>query len=137
MGAYTVLGDHGPVVVDVAESDGRLLVHPSAIEAAIGWRVEPQGLCRGDVCVPYAAGRPASIGEDQIDLHDVADVLRRPVLVDGDVCVVVVGASAMDRREALRDRQLLELELADLDGVVHASSEWRGSKKLLVAFASW
>lgn len=86
MGAYTVLGDHGPVVVDVAESDGRLLVHPSAIEAAIGWRVEPQGLCRGDVCVPYAAGRPASIGEDQIDLHDVADVLRRPVLVDGDVC---------------------------------------------------
>lgn len=138
MGSYTVLADHGPVEVDAVERDGRLLVQPSAIEATLGWRVEPRGLCRGDVCVPFAGDRPGDgDAAGRMDLGDVADALRRPVLVDPDAHVVVVGASAADRREALRDRQLPDFELPDLDGVMRASTEWRGGKKLLVAFASW
>ena len=140
MGRYTVITELGATDVDAVVSQGRFLVEPGVLDATLGWRVEPRGLCRGDVCVPLQPSDATRLGPDRdgrIDLQVVAHALARPTLLDDEARVLVVGASAADRRVALRGRQLPLFELPDLDGVIHSSSRWRGHKRLLVAFASW
>jgi hypothetical protein len=135
MAMITVISDEGATTVDAAAVDGQLLVAPAAITAALGWELKPEGLCRDDVCVPVLGRLPA--GDDgRVDLLSAADVLRRPTLLDADAGVLVIGVSAADRGAALTGL-LPAFSLPDLDGVAHATTEWRGKKKLLVAFASW
>jgi hypothetical protein len=135
MATMTVISDDGATTVDAVAVDGQLLVAPAAITAALGWELKPEGLCRDDVCVPVL-GRLAAGDDGRVDLLSAADVLRRPTLLDADAGVLVVGVSAADRGAALTGL-LPAFSLPDLDGVAHATTEWRGKKKLLVAFASW
>jgi hypothetical protein len=63
--------------------------------------------------------------------------LGRPVVVDAAGGMAAVALPAEQRRQALDSLQAAPFSLPDLDGVTHSLSEWRGRKKLLVAFASW
>jgi hypothetical protein len=135
MATMTVISDDCATTVDAVAVDGQLLVAPAAITAALGWELKPEGLCRDDVCVPVL-GRLAAGDDGRVDLLSAADVLRRPTLLDADAGVLVVGVSAADRGAALTGL-LPAFSLPDLDGVAHATTEWRAKKKLLVAFASW
>ena len=135
MTPMTVVSEAGPTETDAHVDGAQVWVAPDVVADALGWEVKPEGLCRGDVCVPAAASQQDSSG--RVDLVAVAHALHRPTLVDAGAASIVVGASAVDRRDALRDKQLPEFSLPDLDGSVHHSDEWRGSKVLLVAFASW
>ena len=75
---------------------------------------------------------------DNLDVGAVADAV-------GLLAVVDAGARGSRRSRCPRragGRALLEhhapaFTLPDLDGVEHTLEEWRGTKKLLVAFASW
>ena len=102
-----------------------------------GWELKPEGLCRGDVCVPVR-DPDALVVDDAIDLRAFADVLRRPLVVDDEVDLAVLGASTIDRA-AERDglRVPADLALRDLDGNVHHWGELGRKKKLLFAWASW
>ena len=53
--------------------DGRLIVDRDALLTLTGWKVEPSGLCRGDVCVPRRdhAGLVEGPTDDSIDLREV------------------------------------------------------------------
>lgn len=136
MATFTVLTEHGAAVVDGELSPGAAAVAPGVVESTLGWTVKPEGLCRGDVCVPWAAGAAPAAGA-AIDLLAVASRLGHPTLVDADAGVVVVGVSAERRRGAVDALQLPEFALPDLDGAVHPSHEWSRRKRLLVAFSSW
>ncbi len=122
--------------VDADVSDGRALLAPTDLPAALGWELKPEGLCRDDVCVPVRQPSDLFVG-DKVDLSAVAAALGRPVVVDADARLVAVALDAETRRQALDDLVAPPFALADLEGNVHTLDEWRGQKKLLSAFASW
>jgi hypothetical protein len=120
-----------------AEADGdRLLIEPTALPDAIGWDWKPEGLCRGNVCVPVRDRDRLLVGE-RLDVGAVATALGRLAVVDAGAGIAAIALPKESRRQALRDHQASAFTLPDLDGVAHDLDEWRGSKKLLVAFASW
>jgi hypothetical protein len=136
MVAFTVISEHGGARIDATVDGARVLVDPPAVESALGWHLEPQGLCRGDVCVPVRDRLPAG-ADGRVDLVAAAQILERAVVLDAAAGVLVVGVRASERRRALGAHELPPFSLPDLDGTMHTTSEWRGKKKLLVAFASW
>lgn len=116
--------------------DGRVLVEPGVLPDALGWKLEPAGLCRDDVCVPVR-DRSALFSGERLDLGAVADALGRAIVVDPAAGIAAVALPAEQRRLALDELHAPAFTLPDLDGVDHHLHEWRGVKKLLLAFASW
>ena len=135
MTTITVLGDE--VATTTGEwADGRPLVEPDALSAAVGWTLKPEGLCRDDQCVLVGDGSAIRVG-DKLDLAAVANAVDQPTLVDPETGAVVLGQPNAARRAALLDRQAPDFTLADLNGVDHSLSDYAGKKRLLVAFSSW
>ena len=135
MTTITVLTDE--VATATGEwADGRPLVEPDVLSAAVGWTLKPEGLCRGDQCVLVGDGSAIRVG-DKLDLAAVANAVDQPTVVDSDVGIVVLGQPNATRQAALRDRQAPDFTLADLDGTLHSLSDYTGKKRLLVAFSSW
>lgn len=122
--------------IDASWTNDRPVVSPAALTAALGWELKPEGLCRGDQCVPVA-DRAGLEMPDGIDLLAAAAALGRPTATDADANLVAVGVPATDRAMALRDKQAPNFTLDDLDGEPQSFWGWRGKKKLLVAFSSW
>lgn len=131
----TVITDAEHDVEAVVEGD-RVLIEPATLPAALGWKLEPEGLCRGDVCVPVRDRDSLFVG-DLLDVAAVATALHRPVVLDAKAGVIAIALPSEERRRALRERQAPTFTLPDLDGEPHSFDEWRGRKKLLFAFASW
>jgi hypothetical protein len=121
---------------EATAADGRLLVAPERIADALGWELKPEGLCRDDICVPVRDRASLFVGDD-VDLAAVAAALGRAAVVDALGGIAAVAMDAEGRRQALDSLHAPAFVLDDLDGHPHRLEEWRGRKKLLVAFATW
>ena len=129
--------DEGRVVpLDVTLHGDAVRIAPDALAASLGWRLEAQGLCRGDVCVPVR-DRAALETAEGIDLAALARVFDRPLAVDADEGVAVLGASATERAGRLATLEAPDFALPDLSGRMHTLRDQRGKKTLLIAWASW
>lgn len=102
-------------------------------EAATGWQVKPEGFCKDDACIP--AGD--AVEPDAVDLAAFADLCGRPLVVDRAEEAVSLGAASRVRTEQLSSLQAPDFTLPDLNGAMHSLSDYRGSKVLLAAYASW
>lgn len=136
MRELTVLNPESTTTVPARWADGSVIVDGAGLEAAFGWSLEEQGLCRGDVCVPVPAGS-AVRRPDGADLVATAELLGSSCLVDAEHGVVAVGVAEARRRSALQGRRAPDFTLPDLDGVDRSLEEFADRKRLLVAFASW
>jgi len=137
MAERMTLIDEGRVVpLDVTLHGGAVRISPDALAASLGWRLEAQGLCRGDVCVPVR-DRAALASPDGIDLAALARAFDRPLALDADERVAVLGASAAERGARLESLEAPDFALPDLAGRTHALRDQRGKKTLLIAWASW
>lgn len=134
---------------DIAILDGERTVHCDAViagdtvlvdaddfDAATGWRLKPEGLCHGDVCVPMRA-HPDVVVDGRIDAANVAGLIGRSVVVDPAARVVAYGPSAVAVAEQLADRRAPDFTLAQLDGEPFTLSAIGRKKKVLVTWASW
>jgi len=130
------------VVIDTAEvtvpaevDDGRLLVGPDALRRATGWELKPEGLCRGEVCVPVRDRDRLTVG-GRVDLAAFAEALHRPLALEAAEGVAVLGepSAAVGGDPAGR---LADLDLLDDAGQPFRWSALGRKKKLLVAWASW
>jgi hypothetical protein len=99
-------------------------------ERVAGWQSKPEGLCRGERCVPFRSADPAAI-----ELAAAAEALAMPLVHDEAHELWALGAEAGGR--ALRSAVAPELELPDFRGGSLRLSSLRGTKVLLVAWASW
>ncbi len=134
--ATTILDGDGVRTVDARIESDRVLVEPGRLFEAIGWDLEPEGLCRDDRCVPVRD--PAAIRHGGVvDVVAVATLLGSRTLLDPEAAVLAVGIPSGRRLQALRGRVAPDFELPDLEGVAARLSDWRGRRRLLVAFASW
>jgi peroxiredoxin len=135
----TIITDTEHEIVVRVDGD-RLLADPAVLAGATGWVLKPEGLCRGDVCVPVR-DRDALLGGDPdgglVDLAAFASALGRPYAIDVDAEAIVLGESAGVVAERLRSLEAPDVTLADLDGAPVALSEFGGHKRILVTWASW
>jgi hypothetical protein len=118
----------------------RVLITAAGLRAATGWDLRTEGLCRGDVCVPYRSGDgprgPVADG-DLVDITAVAAVLRRPVAFEPAAAIAVLAASPDEHAAVIASGEAPPFRLPDLDGNLVSLHDFRGRKKLLLAWASW
>jgi hypothetical protein len=128
----------------VAHVDGEargedLWLDPSALERGLGWRVKPEGLCRGPLCVPIPPGRRAELvrADGAVNLAALGRERGQAVVHDDGRGVWVCGPSGDLRATTARSLEAPDFTLPDLDGRLHCLSDARGKKVLLNSWASW
>ena len=102
-----------------------------ALERATGWEIKPEGACKADRCVPLPDG---SVGDGTADLHALADRLGMGVAESGSG-LWALGPESGGR--ALASAELPDVELPDRNGRPFALRSLRGTRFLLLAWASW
>lgn len=105
-------------------------VTATELERRTGWALKPEGLCKGDVCIPVSE----RIADDVLDVELLAALLRAPLVHDERHNLWCVGPQA---GRALESAEAAALVLPDLDGEPFALSSLRGHKVFLLAWASW
>jgi hypothetical protein len=134
----TVVFEDAVASVAAEPRNEELWLAPSELEH-VGWTLEPEGLCRGPLCVPIPpARRPEFVRADgAVNLAALARHRGQAVVHDAERGVWVCGPAG-ELRDATR-RSLLapDFTLPDLDGRLHSLSQFRGRKVLLNSWASW
>lgn len=112
----------------------------SATEAlqATGWTAKPEGLCKGEVCVPLPAGREREfVAGRRINLAALWRHLGQPAVRSERGHAWVLSESARERKAALASLEAPDFTLPDPSGRMHRLSDYRGKKVFLVTWASW
>ena len=114
-----------------------LEVSADDLAARTGWELKPEGLCKGDRCVPLRDGeRPTGDGRPvYLDVSAVSDLLGMALVHDEQHGLWALGPESGGR--ALLSAQLPPLTLPDRDGNPFSLSSLLGTKVLLLAWASW
>ncbi len=107
-----------------------LEIAPAELERRTGWQIKPQGACKGDRCIPLPA-----TGTERVDARLLAGRLGMPIVHDESSGLWCLGPEAGGR--ALSDVKAPDLVLPDIHDRAFRLRSLRGSKVLLVAWASW
>ena len=104
-----------------------------------GWEAKPQGLCRGERCVPIPAERRAEFfaSDGRFNLAAFARYIDQPYVHEDAARIWLFGEAPAARRDALRSLEAPDFTLPDLDGKRWSLSQFRGKKVLLLTWASW
>jgi hypothetical protein len=126
-------------IAGAAAEQDRLWIPLDELERSTGWTAKPEGLCRGDVCVPVPAARRAEWLDDARGLDFAAFAAHLGHAVVRDERGVWAFGPPADRGAAAGSGPVIapDFRLPDLDGTLHALSDYRGKKVLLYAWASW
>ena len=135
----TILSDQGESAVPGARAEGGALwLNPGALEAATGWALKPEGLCRGEVCIPLRPdARAEHVRGREVEVRGLWRSLGRPVVASEAGDVVVLGEAAEERRAALEGLEAPDFALPDIEGGMHRLSDYRGQKVFLTTWSSW
>lgn len=98
-----------------------------------GWAPKPEGLCRGEVCVPASGSLRA---DGTVDVSVAAARLGMPVVHDEQHGVWAVGSATIGGK-ALATATAADPELITRDGNPFKLSALHGRKVLLVAWSSY
>ena len=99
-------------------------------EARTGWIFKLEGACKGETCVSL----PSAPG-DQIDVRSFSAQLNMPLVRHQDDALWCLGPEWGGR--ALLTARAPALVLPDLEDRPFSLDSLRGSKALIVAWASW
>ena len=136
MSATTILYDERITAVASAETQGeQLWLSPADLAAATGWKLQTEGLCRGDACVRVEDSWRDSAG--RIDVTAFARYMGQPVTREASHSAWAFGESYNARRDALFSLAAPDFSLPDIDGVMHKLSDYRGKKIFLSSWGSY
>lgn len=109
-----------------------LTVDPARLEERTGWVMKPEGLCKGDRCVPLPA---QAVTDGRLDARVLADRLGMPLVHDAATGVWALGPESESAR--LASAELPPIVLPDLEGRPFDLRSLHGQKVLLLAWATW
>ena len=109
-----------------------LVVDARAFAQRTGWVAKPQGLCKGDVCVP-APG--VDRGDGTLDVQVLQERLRMPLVHDEVHGLYALGPESGG--QSLTTALAPDLTLPQVDGSPFSLNTLRGRKVVMVAWASW
>jgi len=134
-----VLTEQGEFSAPAAQMEGdRLWVPAHDLEAATGWSLKREGLCKGPLCVPIPAGRETDyVRGDRVNPAGFWAYLGHPVCHSADGSIWAFGEGAQGRAKALRSLEAPDFALPDRQGRLHRLSDHRGKQVFLVSWASW
>jgi len=101
-----------------------------AFEAGTGWKLKPEGACRGEVCI---LRKPAG---DTVDVKAVAKDMGMPLVGAPEHGLWALGPAVIGSR-ALATAEAPDLRLPDLDGNEFRLSSLKGQKILVYAWAPY
>ena len=136
----TLIYDDTPFAAASATAHGdELWLSFDDLLTATGWERKPEGLCHGELCVPIPPARHDEFiaADGRFNLAAFARYLDRPVVHDDAQSAWLIGEASVARRDALRSLAAPDFVLPDLDGKLHALSDYRGKKVMLFSWASW
>lgn len=137
----TILSDVGAAEVQPqAQPDGGdgLWLAADDLAGATGWTMRPEGLCRGDVCVPApAADRASYVKDGAVNVAAFWARMGAPVAMSDTGDAWSLGEAADARADQLASLDAPDFALPDLDGRAHRLSDYRGKKVFLATWASW
>lgn len=134
--SFALIEDGRTVELEVERSGEAIRIAPDVLRDALGWELKPEGLCRGDVCVPVRE-RERLVVDGAVDVSEFAAALGRPLALDAEEGAAAIGAARADQASLMANLEAPDFSLPDLDGKLHSLSEHRGKKVLLIAYASW
>jgi hypothetical protein len=105
----------------------RLEVDPGELAARTGWEVKPEGACKADRCVPLPEG--------SLDASVLSERLGMALVADEEHGLWALGPEAGGR--ALLSARMPDLELPDRHGRPFSLRSLRGTRIVMVAWASW
>jgi hypothetical protein len=108
-----------------------LRVARQAFEEATGWKLTPDGACKGEVCIPLS--KPEGT---MVDVAELAEALNMPLVGEPERNLWALGPEAIGGR-ALTTALAPELSLPDLEGNQFRLSSLRGQKILVYAWAPY
>lgn len=120
----------------ITSADGTFLLDPADFAAQTGWELKPQGLCRGDVCIPVRDRGGLVVG-GRVDVRAFADLTGRPLALDEEAGLAVLGVASAERAAERAAMVVEDFELPTADGGRFRWSSIGRRKKLLFAWASW
>jgi hypothetical protein len=109
-----------------------LAVDAAAFTERTGWAAKPEGLCKGEVCVP-APG--VDRGDGTLDVKVLQERLRMPLVHDEAHGLYALGPESGG--QTLTTARAPDLTLPQPDGSEFSLSSMRGRKIVMVAWASW
>jgi hypothetical protein len=136
MSSFALIDEGRVHDVEARVAGGAVRIPAAALERATEWTLKPEGLCRGDVCVPVR-DRAGLADDAGVDLARFAAALGRPLALDPEERAAALGTPASERAQSLASLEAPDFELPDLTGALHRLSDHRGRKVLLIAYASW
>ncbi len=136
MAATTILYDDRVTEGLDARVDGeKLWLNVGDLAAATGWKLEAEGLCRGDACVRTDASWLE--GKGNVDLAAFSRYLGLPMVRDEPRQAWAFGESVNVRRDTLFSLEAPDFTLPDIDGKLHTLSDYRGKKVFMYSWGSY
>jgi hypothetical protein len=126
------------MVLATTYRDGMIITDPERVDidafaTATGWTPRPDGLCRGEVCVPAPGVRR---DDGTIDVEAAAGRLGMPLVHDVAHGIWSLGPGTTTGR-TLSTAVAADPELVDRGGNPFRLSSLHGRKVLLVAWSSY
>lgn len=134
-------GDRVAAVDDALVRDGDLWLGAPALLTATGWELKPEGMCRGELCVPVSDAQRSALfraedGAKWLDLSAFAQMVEQPVARDESSETWAFGPPVWEWKSRSVGKPP-DFTLSDLSGQTHSLSELLGKKVFLLFWASW
>jgi len=107
-----------------------LEVTPEDLYDRTGWEIRPEGACKADRCVPLPED-----GGERLDVRVLAERLGMALVHDQAHDLWALGPESGG--PALLSAEMPDVTLPDRHGDPFSLSSLRGTKVMLVAWASW
>jgi hypothetical protein len=102
-------------------------IAPAELAARTGWEIRPEGACKADRCVPLPDGA--------LDAETLAGRLGMALVADEEHGLWALGPESGGR--ALLSADMPDLELPDRNGRPFSLRSLRGTRIVMIAWASW
>jgi hypothetical protein len=112
------------------------------LKRATRFEIKPKGVCRDELCFPLPKARTKEFINKQgkttwFNLSEFARLIRQPVASDAEHSLWYFGPRADEQNGFISSLMAPDFKLPDMQGKLHALSDYRGKKVLLITWASW